>query len=55
MPAQAEFHTKAQVTYDCFGHCHDQQQESCEAALWVVRDAHHQALATVAMLEGDRE
>ena len=55
MPAQAEFHAQVQAAYDHFGHHHDQQQESQEEALQGVRDVHHQALATAAMLEGHIE
>ena len=55
MPAQVEFHTQVQATYDYFGcHCR-RQQESQEEALQLVRDYHHQALATAAVLEGHTE
>ena len=43
------------MTYEYFGHHHSRQQESWEEALWAVRDFHHQALATAAMLEGHIE
>ena len=55
MPAQAEYHTQAQATYNYFGHHCRIQQESHEEALQVVRDYHHQALATAAVLEGHIE
>ena len=55
MPAQVEFHGQTQVTCDHFGHFQDRQQESQEEAQRVARDAHHQALAMVAMLEGHIE
>ena len=55
VPAQLEFHAQSQATYDYFGcHCR-RQQESQEEALWVMRDYHHQALATTAVLEGHIE
>ena len=55
MPAQVEYHTKVQATYDYFGCHHRIQQESCEEALWVVIDYHYQALAATAILEGHIE
>ena len=55
MPAQAEYHTQVQATYDYFGHHHRIQQESHKEALQVVRDYHHQALTAAAMLEGHIE
>ena len=45
MPAEAEYYTQMHVTYKHFGHFQDQQQESQEEALRVVREAHHWALA----------
>ena len=54
-PAQVKFHTQMQAMYDHFGQLRNRQQESWEEALWIVRDAHCQALATVAMLEGHIE
>ena len=55
MTAQAEFHDQTQVTYDHFGHFQDRQQESCEEALRVPWDAHHQVLAAATLLEGHIE
>ena len=52
MPVQVEFHAEVQATYDHFGCYHSRQQESQEDALQLLRDPHHQALATMAMLEG---
>ena len=47
--AQAEFHGRAQDTYDNF---QNRWQESCEKALRVAQDAHHQALVAAALLKG---
>ena len=55
MPAQVEFHTQAQETYDYFGHHHRRQQGSQEEVLQVARDYHCQTLAAAAMLEGHME
>ena len=45
----SDFHQRMQVTYD---HFQSRQQESCKEALRVVRNAHHQALAAAALLDG---
>ena len=55
MPAQVEYHTQVQATYDYFGHHCRVQQESHKEALRVVRDYHCQALAAAAILEGHIE
>ena len=55
IPAQVEFHAQVQATYDYFRCHHSRQCESWEEALWVARDYHHKALATVAMQEGHIE
>ena len=49
---QSNFKWRTQVTYD---HFQSRQQESHEEALIVARDAHHQALAAAALLEGHIE
>ena len=55
MPAAAEYHTQTQAISEHFCCYQDHQQESREEALRVVRDAHCQALAAMAMLEGHIE
>ena len=51
-PAQAEFHARAQVTYDDLRNRH---HDTCQEALAVVWDAHHQALVAAVLLEGHIE
>ena len=50
MTVQVEFHARVQDMYD---HFWNRQQESCEEALKVAQDDHHQVLAAAALLEGN--